>query len=627
MEPESIGAPAPARVAALVAAARRALPDQPVPCFAHLRVRVRDRERDYLLGPQTALRPEIAVLQWREAPLAAAFFGAAEGESYEIAIDGRVAEGTVLERHLIELDRGELKRLVPVDAAWVPLRAPDQRARPSSPIEVPLDAVQLRAVRAPPGGAQLILGEAGAGKTTVALHRLAHLAAEARAGWRALVVVPTEGLKRLSELMLDRLGVPVGPITVARYDRWAAALARRAYRGLPRGESQDAGAGVLRLKRHRALQSELEVAARRALDARADREDLLHLFGDRPAMERAAAAAHGELRPHDVYEVLEHTRIQFSKTTEQEFSHVIDASRLETLDGRAIDSGTPMGDAATIDVEDYAVLFEIDRLRARARGKREPVLPHRYDAVVVDEAQEFAPLELALIGRSLARRGTLIVAGDAAQQVDPAACFAGWSTAMGDLRAARHAETRLDTSYRCPPEVTALARHVLDPARPLGLETAGTRARGAARVHAISCDNECHLAAWIAEGLRRIDEQDPHASVAVIARTPGGARRWAHALGRAVSVQLALDGDFRFGRGTHVTCVAEVKGLEFDYVIVPDAWPSVYPDEPEARRAMYVALTRAVHAVAIGAVGRSSAVLGALAAAQGHAEWRSITPG
>ena len=45
-----------------------------------------------------------------------------------------------------------------------------------------------------------------------------------------------------------------------------------------------------------------------------------------------------------------------------------------------------------------------------------------------------------------------------------------------------------------------------------------------------------------------------------------------------------------------------------DYVIVPDASPSIYPDEPEARRAMYVALTRAVHAATIGAVGRFSAI-------------------
>src|SRR5262249_46967723 len=153
----------------------------------------------------------------------------------------------------------------------------------------------------------------------------------------------------------------------------------------------------------------------------------------------------------------------------------------------------------------------------------------------------------ALIGRSVARGGTLIVAGDAGQQVDPAACFSGWSAAMADLRAPPHVETRLDTSYRCPPDVTELARHVLDPARKLGPAWA-ERAR---HVHAICCENECHLTAWIAEGVRGIAERDPSASAALIARTPEAALRWAQSLGRSVDVQLALDGDFRFGRGMH----------------------------------------------------------------------------
>jgi hypothetical protein len=610
---------ASARVARLVAAARRALPSEPIPCFAHLRVRSGDRERDLLLGPQTALARDVSVLQWREAPLAAAFFGASVGDDYEIALPGRVAEGVVLERHLIELDGGELRALVPVDGDWLALRAHDARARPASAIEVPLDPVQRRAVDAPAGGAQLFLGEAGAGKSTVALHRIAALAARGRRGWRGLVVVPTEGLRRLCELLLDRLGVAPTSVAVVRYDRFAAALARKAFADLPRGESEDATAGVLHVKRHRALASALAATAQRAPGAHASREDLLHLFGDRRVMERVAAAAHGGLRAGAVRDVLEHTRVQFSQTTEQEFAHVVDASRLAALDGRAIDAGTPHGDADTIDVEDYAVLFEIERLRAQARGEPEPALPARYDAVVVDEAQELAPLELVLIGRAVAPGGSLIVAGDAGQQVDPSACFSGWRDTLADLRAPDAVETRLDTSYRCPPDVTGLARHVLDAARPLELAPTDR----AAHVHLVSGETECHLAAWLADGARRIAERDAGASAALVARTPAAARRWAHALARSVDVQLALDGDFRFGHGMHVTCVSEVKGLEFDYVIVPDASAAIYPDEPEARRALYVALTRAVHSVTLGAVGGFTPILQALESGIGARDHRA----
>ena len=42
----------------------------------------------------------------------------------------------------------------------------------------------------------------------------------------------------------------------------------------------------------------------------------------------------------------------------------------------------------------------------------------------------------ALVGRSLAPKGTLIVAGDQEQQIDESACFRGWEHAMRELSAA-----------------------------------------------------------------------------------------------------------------------------------------------------------------------------------------------
>jgi ATP-dependent exoDNAse (exonuclease V) beta subunit len=52
-----------------------------------------------------------------------------------------------------------------------------------------------------------------------------------------------------------------------------------------------------------------------------------------------------------------------------------------------------------------------------------------------------------------------------------------------------------------------------------------------------------------------------------------------------------------------VSTVDEVKGLEFDFVIVPDAGTVDYPDTPLARRALYLAVTRARHQVVLTCVG------------------------
>jgi DNA helicase-2/ATP-dependent DNA helicase PcrA len=76
-----------------------------------------------------------------------------------------------------------------------------------------------------------------------------------------------------------------------------------------------------------------------------------------------------------------------------------------------------------------------------------------------------------------------------------------------------------------------------------------------------------------------------------------------------VPAKLALEGDFDFDAGTHVTCVPEVKGLEFDFVVVPDASAASYPPTDAARRALYVAVTRATHQLALASVGPGSPML------------------
>src|SRR5258708_6430032 len=88
---------------------------------------------------------------------------------------------------------------------------------------------------------------------------------------------------------------------------------------------------------------------------------------------------------------------------------------------------------------------------ASSRSRRRPARsPRRYDILVIDEAQEMAPLELALIGRSLAPGGTLVVAGDVHQQTDPTTAFLDWHATMRELGCDDYASVTLEVGYRCP---------------------------------------------------------------------------------------------------------------------------------------------------------------------------------
>jgi DNA helicase-2/ATP-dependent DNA helicase PcrA len=113
--------------------------------------------------------------------------------------------------------------------------------------------------------------------------------------------------------------------------------------------------------------------------------------------------------------------------------------------------------------------------------------------------------------------------------------------------------------------------------------------------------------AFVADALRSLLGREPSASVALISRHPGQADAWHGALQRAEvpSLRRVRRQDFAFSPGVDVTDVAQVKGLEFDYVILLDVNQSSYPDTVESRHLLHIGATRATHQlwlVATGAV-------------------------
>jgi DNA helicase-2/ATP-dependent DNA helicase PcrA len=519
----------------------------------------------YLLGGHTALDREPPMLDWRTAPLAEAFFR--PGPTYSIELDdGRILEGEVHERAL----RGGL--------------TPDSRPRPSpvpiTPTDrnalVILDPDQQRAVDLPSDTSLVVDGEAGVGKTLVALYRVAALAHRTER-FRALVLVPTEGLRRLVRLIADRLGI--GTLEIAVFDDWLLERARIVFPSLPKRASEGATAQVIGLKRHPAvrlvLDDFIDWKPPRGVDddkVSRTRQRLLHLWGDAGRLQRIVDAA--GLPARAIAQTMAHTRRQFETSTEKQMRHV-DADRLVALDGKKLDAGTPMQDANTFDAEDLPVLLELVRRGALPGAK----LP-RYDHIVIDEAQLRAPMELAAVADALSDRGTVTVAGDHRQATDESAWFTDWSAARTELRRARWAEVTLAVTYRSVPAIADFARDMRIPAE-----------QGA--VWTTPCDGALAQTAQLCWHLDALITRDPWRQICVIARNPEHARRLHTELSRGVDPILVLDGDFRFEPGLLVTTANAISGLEFDAVVIPDLTPGFYPPTPELARALYVAATRA----------------------------------
>jgi len=551
--------------------------------------------RTYALGPRTALDAEVPMLDWRTAPLASVFFRHAPGEAYELETgEERTTTGRVRERW-VTAGRGQLEALIGDDRV-VRSDGEHPRAKPgpsptaarSRDAAIVLDPEQQGAVDLPADTSLVLDGEAGVGKTLVALYRVAALAERAKERsrrFRPLVLVPTEGLRRLVRILADRLGIEKLAIEVI--DDWLVARAQTAFPGLPKRLSETAKAQVIHLKRHPAVRVALDAFIGWKPPKGDDklprsRARLLHLFGDQDRLRAIVDAAGGALPDRAIATLVAHTRAQFETTTERA-NKGVDADRLVALDGRSLDSGTPMENAGTIDAEDVPVLFELVR-RGALPGAELPL----YDHIVVDEAQLRAPMELAAIGDALAPHGTVTLAGDHRQATDESAWFSGWAAARAELRRPRWVETTLAITYRSVPAISDLGRAITAGSATLPAEPPADPA-----VWASACGSALAQTAQLCWHLDALISRDPWRQICVIARTPEHAQRLHAELSRGLDPELVLHGDFRFEPGLLVTTAAAVSGLEFDCVVIPDLTPAFYPAVPELARSLYVAATRA----------------------------------
>lgn len=591
------------------------LPDPKSPYIAHLRLLEGGSYKDYFLGQSSHLDGStgVRIVDWRVAPIARIFYGYREGEEYEEEFPGRVAEGTLVARRIVVIEGGELRQVVTdrllltrVDSEQWQAQVRDtyaiggvvgsavrgdalaNGAKHGANVTALLDARQFEAISAPPEKALLVLGSAGSGKTTVALHRLARIAAldpQRFAQARLQVIVPEEGLARLSRRLLAPLGL--SGASVQTLDDWASTWARRLFGTRLPPLCADTPALVSSLKRHPALYASLrERLAERTRKANPPslkrlRRMTTELFSDREFLDGVVRTAGGTLSRAAIEATVRHTMQQLADSVERQLAAVVDRSRLRTVDGRDIGEGTPEALAGTIDPEDLPIFLAI-------LAWREQIAAQPAAHLVLDEAEDFSLFELHVLGRLQATERSVTLAGDDAQQTSSS--FAGFAASLAEF-GVRDAEVcRLAVSYRCPRPVFELAQQILSELS----NAAGTlAARDGAKVGHFAFPNE-ELATMFAIGeVVDLAQREPEASIAVIAHDAQAARRFHALLPERARARLVLSGQFSFEPGIDVTDLDSVKGLEFDYVLVPQVSESTYPLNDDARRRLHVAVTRA----------------------------------
>ena len=624
------------------AEARSLLVDPAAPYFGHLRLHEQPegrpvRERDVLIGRASFVdaKSRVSIVDWRDAPVSQLYYRYGEGDDYQEQFAEREVEGEILVRRMLTIEQGALLRVDCPQGIW--RRAPEgwQRedarettlaggegtaARPTGPralgsggtlgqrldrhlpeIAALIDRRQFELITGKRPGVVVIQGGAGSGKTTVGLHRIAYLAYAAPAQFpprRTLVVTQGAALADYIGQVLPALGV--GGVRVVAFRDWAEAELRRAIPWLEPRIDDDVPAVVSRFKSHPALLRELErrVRAHRGRrSARAvvelwaevltDRKRLLLLLPGDPEL------------PMPAHEIAEAQRLlgdRVAAVLDREPAERAERRRAARAAARADDDdirgqtgvdGLPIHDAETVlDPYDLALLLRAHQL-LRAP---EPQLAQLF----VDEAQDLSPAALAVLIAQTTARGAITLAGDTGQRLFLDNGFGSWRAVMQQLGVSNVAFEPLRISYRSTREILALARHVMGS---LGDDEPPRAPRSGAPVEAHCLPATGAAVAFLAEALRPLFSREPRATVAVLARHPEQADRYFEGLLRAEvpSLRRVRDQNFSFRPGIEVTDIRQVKGLEFDYVIVVDVNASSFGPDDESRHLLHIAATRAAH--------------------------------
>ena len=643
--------------------------NEEVPWFGAFALSIEEnRQVEYKIGERR--NTALSIVDWRH-PLAAAFYNTEPGEEFELDVPGYVflngvssykATSVSRNRSIVKLEllkenefhifvrheNGELELESEMSTQLRDAGLPDVRAL--------LSTDQYKLITQSRSQPVVIQGRAGSGKTTVALYRVSWLTFADESSTqnvpvdpaRVLIVMFNKALQTFIEKSIVQLKLDKAEIRT--FHAWALGAVKRAYRG-----TLDVDLGFNILGQSKAASIKKKIGMIHAIDEFVDSqtkraqiwlekqlqnykaEYLVSNFSQMKdpvarrliRLRKEALLQRNSEKQKNSYDRWDAVYSIFQKSVERMtlykedlwnllkdksllMRHLSDCSEADidemikfqrTL--QEVDANGHVGSKVTF--EDLALLLRFIELKhgglSEAKNDEEVFV---YDHLLIDEAQDFGAVELRVLLDTVRTRAGVTIVGDTNQKIIPDADFVGWEALIGELGVEGAKVAQLSLAHRSTGPIMALADNLVGDVSQAG--------RTGARPSLLHAHEDDAFFERLVEDLQADVKEHPMGHHCVICPQSDYAKVLLDRLKIALpklqkEIRIGHKKEFVFEPGITITNVQQIKGLEFDSVLIIGVNSANYPETLEAQRNLYTSITRARERLRIYAVGELSPLL------------------
>lgn len=588
------------------------------------------------VGVQEEKTGKLLVIDWR-APVSTLFYAFSGSEDYVFyqSPDG-IVDGTIHLKRNIVIRQKNLIRVVDSYVKGEELNGGDefllyklgeQKDNKLKDIVSTIQAEQNAIIRHPNDKALIIQGVAGSGKTTVALHRLAYLLYEYREQMqpeRMIIFAPNSMFLDYISHVLPELGV--GHIKQTTFSDWAIiSIGER----ITLTDQQESLKKRFEEKSENVRKLDQIAGFKGSLAFRDQIDEMLKEF-------EASCLPKKDFSPWEgaVYE--KEKLIEWLKTDGKHSPLAIKRSRMQARLKRWIEIELKMfGGRERQEVKKKAMQrlrsFMNDWPKASARSlygrvlkkqfrheessfhklqkgqvEQEDLAPllyithylngidkeGRFDHVVIDEAQDFSPFQLAVI-KARTRKHSFTILGDLAQGIYGNQGIEEWQRFKEVLGEDNTALFQIEKSYRSTMEIIEFANSILmhlepRPAVALPVFRSGEQVR-TQKTEALEQHKE--IVKWTQEMA-----ENQVQTMSIIGRTEEQCEKiYENLTKNGIEATFIRAKDRSYQGGISVLPIYLSKGLEFDAVLLAGVTQEHYPKDSFHTKLLYVGCTRALH--------------------------------